>query len=159
MLFTIILFATAIGVQAQESVAAAGGEASGSGGTLSYTVGQTAYTTNTGSNGNSLSEGVQQAFEISIISEIPEEKETETDISVYPNPANTFLIIKADMSQSGTGNLTYEVFDAGGKLLQSVKAGGTETKIETKNLTPGVYLIKIKRSNEETKVFKIIKTR
>ena len=38
------------GLNAQEAIPATGGEASGSGGTVSYTVGQVAYITNTTNN-------------------------------------------------------------------------------------------------------------
>lgn len=51
------------GLQAQESVNATGGNASGSGGSASYSVGQVVYTTNTGTNGT-VAQGVQQPFEI-----------------------------------------------------------------------------------------------
>ena len=47
------------GLQAQESVNATGGDASGSGGSVSYSVGQITYQTHTGING-SVAEGVQQ---------------------------------------------------------------------------------------------------
>jgi len=64
-LCALLLFGLGLtGLQAQESVNAAGGNASGSGGTVSYTVGQVVYTTKTGTNG-SVAEGVQQAYEIS----------------------------------------------------------------------------------------------
>ena len=49
--------------QAQEAVATAGGDASGTNGNVSYTVGQVVYTTNTGTTG-SVAQGVQQPFEI-----------------------------------------------------------------------------------------------
>jgi len=61
------------GLQAQESVNATGGNASGSGGSASYSVGQVAYQTHTGTNG-SVSEGVQQPFEISVVTAIEEAK-------------------------------------------------------------------------------------
>ena len=44
----------------QESINASGSEATGSGGTVSYSVGQVFYSSQTGTNGNTLSEGVQQ---------------------------------------------------------------------------------------------------
>ncbi|MGC8754863.1 MAG: hypothetical protein ACP5QJ_07625, partial [Thermosulfidibacteraceae bacterium] len=59
------------GLQAQESVNATGGNASGNGGTVAYSVGQVVYTTNTGTNG-SVAQGVQQPFEISVVSGIEE---------------------------------------------------------------------------------------
>ena len=62
-------------LQAQEAIPATGGEASGSGGSASYTVGQVVYTTNVGTNGNSVAEGVQQPYEISVVTGIPEAKD------------------------------------------------------------------------------------
>ncbi|HMQ08624.1 MAG TPA: IPTL-CTERM sorting domain-containing protein [Saprospiraceae bacterium] len=47
---------------AQESVNSAGGDATGAGGTASYTVGQVVYTT-IGDNGMTVAQGVQQAFQ------------------------------------------------------------------------------------------------
>ncbi len=55
-----------IGLHAQESTTASGGEASGDGGTVSYSVGQVVYGTHSGTTG-SVSEGIQQAYEISVI--------------------------------------------------------------------------------------------
>mgnify|MGYP000474435928 CR=1 FL=1 len=52
------------GLHAQENAVTTGGEATGAGGTASYSVGQVVYTTNTGTNG-SVAQGVQQPFEIS----------------------------------------------------------------------------------------------
>ena len=49
--------------QAQESANSSGGDATGSGGTIAYSIGQVVYTTNTGSNG-SVAKGVQHAYEI-----------------------------------------------------------------------------------------------
>lgn len=46
----------------QESVNAAGGDAMGTGGTASYSVGQVVYTT-IGENGTKVAQGVQQAFQ------------------------------------------------------------------------------------------------
>ncbi|MDD4385781.1 MAG: hypothetical protein PHD06_11460, partial [Bacteroidales bacterium] len=60
-------------VQAQESLNATGGNASGSGGSAGYSVGQMVYTTHIGTNG-SVAEGVQQPYEISIVIGIEEAK-------------------------------------------------------------------------------------
>ena len=53
-------------VQAQQTIPAAGHDISGSGGSVSYTIGQLVYTTNIGAN-NSLAQGVQQVYEISTL--------------------------------------------------------------------------------------------
>ena len=52
---------------AQQAVTPAGGNATGSSGNSSFTIGQVAYTTNGNAN-YSVADGVQQPFEISILS-------------------------------------------------------------------------------------------
>ena len=58
-------------VYAQQATTASGGDASGSGGSVAHSVGQTVYTTNTGSNG-SVAQGVEQPYEISITTGLAE---------------------------------------------------------------------------------------
>ena len=65
VLIAFCLFGYGTAIQAQEAVAAAGGEATGSGGTVSYTIGQINYTTNTGA-GGTITQGVQQPYEFFI---------------------------------------------------------------------------------------------
>ncbi|MBK6984778.1 MAG: hypothetical protein IPH32_08475 [Bacteroidetes bacterium] len=73
---TAILFMsiTQCTVSAQETTDASGGNASGSGGSASYSIGQSAYNTYTGTNG-SVAQGVQQPYEISIVTEVKEAKD------------------------------------------------------------------------------------
>jgi len=71
------------GLQAQESVNATGGDASGSGGSTSYSVGQVVYTTNTGANGT-VEQGVQRPIEISV-------KGINLTVLAYPNPTTDYL--------------------------------------------------------------------
>ena len=58
-------------ILAQESVSTSGSNASGTGGAVSYTVGQVAYTNSSGSNG-SVSVGVQQAYTITATTGVDE---------------------------------------------------------------------------------------
>jgi len=153
--FVLLIFGLS-SVQAQEAIPATGREASGSGGSASYTVGQVVYTTNVGTNGNTVAQGVQQPYEISVVTSIPEAKDINLSVSAYPNPSTNYLTIKVENYE--TANLQYMVFDINGKLLQTVKATGQETKIETNNLVPANYFIKVLDSEKEIKVFKIIKT-
>ena len=124
-------------VQAQEAIPATGGEASGDGGSVSYSVGQVVYSTNTGANG-SVAQGVQQPYEISVVAGIEQATGIMLELSVYPNPASDFLTVKAE--NYDTDNISYQLFDINGKLLESKKADGKA--IENK---------------EEIKTFKIIK--
>ncbi|MGI6479934.1 MAG: hypothetical protein ACOX0M_10915 [Salinivirgaceae bacterium] len=83
------------GLQAQTSVNATGGDASGSGGSVSYSVGQVAYQTHTGTSG-SVSEGVQQPFEISVVTGIEEAKGINLSVSAYPNPTTDYLTLEVE---------------------------------------------------------------
>jgi len=149
------LFVAVISTKAQEAIPATGGEVSGSGGSASYTVGQVVYTTNVGTNGNTVAQGVQQPYEISVVTSILETKDINLSVSAYPNPSTNYLTVKVENYE--TANLQYQIFDINGKLLQTVKATGTETKIETNNLVPANYFVKIIDKKKTIKVFKIIK--
>ena len=83
------------GLQAQESVNATGGNVSGSGGSVSYSVSQVVYTTSTGTNG-SVAQGVQQPFEISVVTAIEEAKDISLSVTAYPNPTADFLQLKVE---------------------------------------------------------------
>ena len=142
------------GLQAQESINATGGNAAGSGGSASYSVGQVVYTTNTGTNG-SVAQGVQQPFEISVVIGIEEANGITLQCSAYPNPTTDFLTLKVENYDNKT--LLYQLFDMAGKLLQSERITGNQTSIVMSNLVPATYFVKVIQNQEELKTFKIIK--
>ena len=141
------------GVQAQEAIPTTGGNASGSGGSVSYSVGQIVYTTDTGTNG-SVAQGVQQPFEISVVG-IDEAKGITLQCSVYPNPTMDFLILKVKNFSSSICN--YQLYDLNGQLIKSQKLDKAETNIPMENLVAKTYFLKITEGNKEVKTFKIIK--
>ena len=142
------------GLQAQESVNASGGNASGSGGSVSYSVGQVVYQTHTGSNG-SVAEGVQQPYEISVVTGIYEAKGINLSVTAYPNPTTDYLTLSID--KFDISNLSYHLYDMNGILLQNAKITGNQTSIAMGNLVPANYLVKVIQGNKEVKTFKIIK--
>lgn len=140
-------------LNAQNSVVASGGEASGSGGAVSYTIGQVFYNSNSGSSGT-VTEGVQQPAEIFVITGV-----TKTDVklkvSVFPNPAKLFVILKVDDEK--IEKFRYQLYDVDGKLLQTKKITESETSIDISMLKSSVYFLKVINGNREEKSFKIIK--
>ncbi len=142
------------GLQAQESVNATGGNASGSGGSVSYSVGQVVYTTNTGTSG-SVAQGVQQPYEISVVTAIEEAKGINLSVMAYPNPTTDYLTLSID--EFGISNLSYQLYDMNGKLLQNEQITGNQTSIVMSNLVPATYFVKVIQGNKEVKTFKIIK--
>jgi hypothetical protein len=165
MLSAVILLGLGLtGLQAQESVNVTGGNVSGSGGSASYSVGQVVYTTHAGTNG-SVTQGVQQPFEISVVIGIEEAKGISLMFAAYPNPTTDFLELKVDASaivyRASAGlsiqSLSYQFFDISGKLLETKKLEGNQTSIVTSSLVPATYFLKVIQNNKEVKVFKIIK--
>ena len=143
------------GLQAQESINSTGGNASGGGGTVSYSIGQVVYTTNTSVAYGSVAQGVQQPFEISVITAIEQAQDITLVCSVYPNPASDFLTLKVENYDNKS--LSYKLFDANGKLLESKIVTGNKTIISMANLLPSLYFLKVIDNQKEIKTFKIIK--
>lgn len=142
------------GLQAQESVNATGGNASGSGGSVSYSVGQVVYTTTTGTSG-SVAQGVQQPYEISAVTAIEQAKGINLSVSAYPNPTTDCLTLEVKDFELST--LHFQLFNMNGKLLQNEKITGNQTSISMSNLVPANYLVKVIQGDKEVKTFKIIK--
>ena len=152
----LLLFGLA-GLQAQEAVLAAGGDASGSGGSISYSVGQLVYNTNTGTNGYSVTEGLQQPYEISFA--IGEENTgLNLECQAYPNPVKDHLTLKINASALlSIQSMEYRLYDMNGNLLEKKKLTGKETAISMEKLLPASYFLQITDNQKEIKIFKIIK--
>ena len=139
---------------AQNVILTTGGEASGSGGTVSYSVGQVSYAIHTGT-GGSVSEGVQQPYETYEETGIDEAFGIELLVTVYPNPASDYLTLKVESYE--IENLSYQLYDMNGRLVESKKITGIETGINMANLTPSTYFLKVIDGKKEVKTFKIVK--
>ncbi len=157
-LSTILFFGLGLtGLQAQEVIPAAGGNASGSAGTVSYSVGQVVYTTNSGTNGT-VAQGVQQPFEISIVTGLEEARGINLMVSAYPNPTTDFLNLKVDASSAfNIQLLSYQLYDMSGKLLETKKLVGNQTSVVMSDLVCATYFLKVIEGSKEVKTFKIIK--
>ena len=148
----LVMLLVSFGLRAQVSVNAAGGNATGDGGSVSFSVGQMAFSANVGTNG-SVTEGVQQPYEISVLS-VAEQAEN-ISLSVYPNPSTDYLYLTTSDEIS---NLSYQLFDMNGRLLQSEKIVGNQTNINMQGLVSATYFVKVNQGNKTVKSFKIIKT-
>lgn len=152
------LYLSLSSVSAQESVNTTGGEATGSGGTASYSVGQVFYVTNAGTSG-SVMQGVQQPYEISVVSGIEQAKGITLFAKAYPNPTTDYLTL--EVSDISLSSLSYYLYDMNGKLMQRVNITSYQTTIAMQNLPSAVYFIKVVMSQgsstQEVKTFKIVK--
>lgn len=148
---SVLLLCIGITAQAQQATTAAGGDASGSGGTLAYSVGQVVYTTNTGTNG-SVAQGVQHAYEISTTTGI-KDLSIQLEMDVYPNPTSSYLNLKTE----DYTHLSYQLYDSQGRVIETNKVTGNETTIEMGELSKATYFLKVSKEGQLIKTFKIIK--
>jgi len=141
-------------LHAQQSVNATGGEASGSGGTSSSTVGQIACQTHWAKDAY-LAEGVQQPYEISVITAIDEASDISLSLKAYPNPASKYLVL--DVGDYQNSLMSYKLYDLSGQCVQQADISKVQSTINMAQLPAGAYLLKVIDRNKELKTFKIIK--
>jgi len=153
LVFLLALLLVANMASAQESTNASGGDATGSGGSVAYSVGQVVYTATTSTAG-SVAQGVQQPFEISIVGM----NETATNISLtaFPNPTADNLTLQ--ISDFKTEKLSYQIYDLQGKQLYSQQIVAPQTTVEMKSLPNSTYFIYVvNQENTRVQSFKILK--
>lgn len=154
--FIAVIFLCNLGMalNAQQATTAAGGDLSGSGGSVSYTIGQIDYI-NASGGGNIITQGVQQPYEIFLISEIAEANGIQLNCNAYPNPTTDLL--KLNIKNYDLSNLSFQIFDLNGKLLTEGKITSAESSISLEDFKQAVYFLKIIDNNNVIKSFKINK--
>jgi hypothetical protein len=140
-------------IRAQDAIVASGGNATGAGGSVSYSVGQAFYTTNTGSIG-SVGQGVQHAFKIITFSN-PELTDIALFAVAYPNPTTDKIMLS--LRNFDLTDLSYSLYGLSGSIISSALLREFQTEITMQNLPSGVYILKVNKNNTELKIFKIIK--
>lgn len=142
------------GLTAQEVIPAAGGVGSGSGGTISYSVGQLFFSTFSGETGTVV-EGVQQPYEISIVTAIDEIIGIQFVSSVFPNPTADILTLR--IAEFDNMMLSYHLLDTNGRLLENGQITGPETRLNMVKFPSGIYFLKVLKGRTELITYKILK--
>jgi hypothetical protein len=140
-------------LQAQKGTVASGGDAMGSGGSASYSIGQTDYITANGT-GGTITQGLQQPYEIYVITGV-ETYGINLSLSVYPNPTTDMVTLS--VKNTATEKMSYILSDVQGKIIRREKLTDNETSIFMADLRKSTYLVKVLNNNKEVKTFKIIK--
>ena len=78
-----------------------------------------------------------------------EENLINKSIDVYPNPASNYLVVYNYQDAQGR---VVDLFDISGKKLRSVKVTNLATRIETQNLSGGLYILRV--SDQKGKVLR-----
>lgn len=141
------------GLLAQQAIVVAGGAATGSGGTVSYSVGQVAYSCIENANGTVI-QGIQMPFEIFVLG-IDDYKNISLLISVFPNPTHDFIKLKLESEKFI--KLSFLLVDINGELLIKQNITENETPIAMETLPASIYFLKVIDNGVLVKTFKIIK--
>jgi hypothetical protein len=141
-------------MHAQSSPDSGGSNASGSSGTVTYSIGQTFYEPVKSLSG-STSPGAQQPYEISetLGQEIAE---IGLSLKIYPNPTTDILNLRIDLNDYQ--KYSYELYDLGGRFLNKKPVAGKVTELSMSKYPSGTYLLKVSKGNTPVKIFKVIKT-
>jgi hypothetical protein len=152
-IIALIIFGFSItSIQAQQTTASAGGDASGIGGTFSYSIGQVVYTYNYGTD-LIVAQGVQQPFEISTLG--LDNYQINLVMQTYPNPTKDYLVL--NVHTIDLSNIIFQLYDVNGTLIETRTIFNPIETICMVNLPSSVYFLKVTHNSKELKSFKIIK--
>ena len=150
--FILCLF-LACDCSAQNTIDAAGGQANGNNGTLSYSVGQVFYQY-AQDTAYSIAEGVQQAYEITVINNNKAVEGIPLSYKIYPNPTHSLLHLEI---QQPLDKAVAQLYDVRGQYIKSVQLAKGNNKINMHELLPAVYFIKLYADGQVLQTFKVIK--
>lgn len=139
---------------AQNAVVPNGGNAIGDGGSASYSIGQVAYQSFESSIVN-IHQGVQQAFEIFIITSL-QERDLVSDWKLYPNPSVGEIYLSYSEPVYNE-ELRYQILDSQGRVIENGLITSNPCHFDTTQYRPGQYTLKVIASNQIIRTFKIIK--
>ncbi len=138
------------------TIITSGNSASGSSGTVTYSIGQIFYTY-IGESVYNVAQGIQHEQKVESL--IPKEEliDVKTEISIYPNPTTDFVNINMTGFEIEIGQPSFQLYDLHGRLLQQKTINESETQISLNNLSSALYILQVSVNNEVFKTFKIIK--
>lgn len=139
--------------EGQNAITSGGGTLTSENGIISYSVGQVSYQVLSCSD-LEISQGVQQAFEITLISTI-ETVDIQSRISVFPNPTTEYLTIAFENLPDQP--LHIELADLSGKVIYSKTILSQSSQIPVYSLSSGVYILAVRVNDKLIQSFKIIK--
>lgn len=151
--FTASCILTIPAVFSQANTVATGGNATGSNGSVSYSVGQIDYSTQTGSGGN-LNQGVQQPYELFETNTLDELGEA-IFLNIGPNPTTDYITLTSTLSNPI--ELFYYLTDNNGKILIESTQFLNKAEIGLNTFPVGMYQLIVRNSEMDVKSFKIIK--
>ena len=157
--FFILAFHFTIYLQtiAQSDLTAGGGDGSGPGGDIAFSIGQVAYTSVKNDAGE-VSAGVQQAYLAIMVSN--EEVKPVFEAGLYPNPVHDEVYLDIQSSTSADWKAyTFMLLDVSGREIYNGELQSGITNLNVAALTEGMYLLHVMHKGVSIQTFKVIKTK
>ena len=148
VLIIILIFTNNSQTEAQISNNASGKDLSNQYGTISYSIGEQFYVQK--GTYYTLSEGVQYGNNNNY-----KPNSSTIKISIYPNPTSN--LIKFQIQNTYSNNLSYRIFNNIGHELLYGRIENTNTPISLTQLPASIYLMKVYLEQQEVESIKLIK--
>ena len=146
----------AIANDTMETFNASGDDATGSSGSVTYSIGQVFYTY-IGESVYDVAQGIQQE-ELSQTLDTPENSiEPKAEIVIFPNPTTDYVTVNMEGFEFETGPGSYQLYDLQGRLLKQNTINQNETQIDLNDLSSSIYILQVYINNKILKTFKILK--
>lgn len=139
-------------VHAQQAVLTTGGDASGSSGSVSFSLGQVTDEAQNNDNGI-VSQGVQQTYP-----DIPTAVHTNGPnevASVFPTVSNGTVNL---VLPEGTGSWSVTLFDSNGRLVYTAKLAEGTHELSLRPCADGMYQLRLRRADGAVQTFTLIRT-
>lgn len=153
----LLISALTIPVFSQSAVVPAGGTASGSGGSATYTVGQIADQ-RVESSGKYIIEGVQQPYEFLIVG-VDNYPGIKLEAVLFPNPTPDFINLRISNFEIPDYGLTAELYDKNGRLLKVFTVSDLLTRMDLTIYPSATYQLRVMDEKRLLKAFQIIKNK
>jgi hypothetical protein len=139
-----------------ETIITSGNDATGTTGTVTYSIGQVFYTY-IGESVYNLAQGIQhQAIKNNL--SLPDDTiDLKVDVLIFPNPTTDFVNINMNGLLLENEKRSYQLYDIQGRLLKQNTINQNITQINLNGLTPSMYILRINVNNKALKTFKILK--
>lgn len=140
---------------AQTGFVSLGATISSQQGSMSYSIGQSAFV-NSKSNQGSMEFGLQQPYQFVSITSLLGINSLE-GINIFPNPTRESLLITGLNRLSLSDKMSIQIVSQSGQILKQDQLKNTGMKIDVKNLNPGTYYLTLFQNYKILNVYKFIK--
>lgn len=153
LIFSLLTFS----LFSQSAVVPAGGTASGSGGSATYTVGQIADQ-RVETTGKYIIEGVQQPYEFQTVG-VDNYPGIKLEAVIFPNPTPDFINLRISNFEIPEDGLTAQLFDKHGRLLQVFQVTELLTNMDLSVYPSATYQLRVMDGKRLLKTFQIVKNK